>query len=304
MQQSGGEDKGRIGAEDYVKLLEREPNSLRFAEYADRLRGAKQLQEAAALCEQGLARHPGYATGHVVMAEIRLDSGDLERVEAELHEALRLDPFHPRAHAALGTLLLNRGETDRAVAEFETALLYSPGLHEAKTKLAEIRGKAAEEPHPLSPPRPTTSLGVNARRGGGEPENGRKPGERPTWLTTENADDLISLIWRCTGVDNAHIVDKLGDVIASSRADSAGGERAKAAVGLTEGSRGLASRLGAGRVRSALVRGKETQMLCVPLGELVLVADLRPGCDADESARQMEAAISEGPEMAEVASHA
>lgn len=284
MRESGGGEDGRATAEEYLRLLAREPNSLRFAEYADRLRCMEKLADAAKLCEHGLARHPTYATGHVVMAEILLDADMPEKAAAELHEALRLDPRHPRAHLALGELLLSRGEMASAVAEFEAALVYSPGLPEAEAGLAQARGKAPEAHHPRPPAAAAT---------------GRKPGERPEWLTADNTGEMIDLLAPCASVGSAAMAGEDGTIMAASPHAAAAMGTAHAEVELVGEARSLVSRLGAGRLRSVLISGGHNRALYVPLGDLVLVAGLRPGSSVDEAAQQVEAAINAGPGVSE-----
>jgi predicted regulator of Ras-like GTPase activity (Roadblock/LC7/MglB family) len=278
--ESGGDEDRRATAEEYLRLLAREPNSLRFAEYADRLRRMEKLADAAALCEYGLARHPGYATGHVVMAEIMLDADMPEKAMAELREALRLDRCHPRAHVALGGLLLSQGEKAKAAAEFEAALLYSPGLPEALAGLAGIKGEAPDQRRTI-PSADTASA--------------RKPGERPEWLSADRTSELIGRLADCSSIGSAAIAGGDGKIVAASSHAAADTDTAHAEVELIGEARSLASRLGAGRLRSVLTSGGHNRALYVPLGDLLLVAGLRPGTNVDDAARQVQAMVSAGP---------
>jgi tetratricopeptide (TPR) repeat protein len=275
---AGDEDRS-AAADDYLRLLAREPNSLRFAEYADRLRQLERLSDAMVVCKHGLVRHPSYATGHVVMAEILLDAGTPEMAAHHLREALQLDPSHPRAHLLLGELLLTQGDKERAAAEFEAALLASPNLVEAQAGLAEARGVAKSASPPAAP---------------GKAASVRAAGQRPEWLTVDRIGDLLDLVAAHPSVDRAHVVDADGRVLASS---TFGGPRrsGEADVGFVNDLRGLASRLAAGRLQSLALCGRQTLTLYLPLGDLVLVAGLRPGADLDEEVSDLGDAISAGP---------
>jgi len=275
----GGDEDRSAAADDCLRLLAREPNSLRFAEYADRLRQLERLSDAMVVCKHGLARHPGYATGHVVMAEIMLDAGTPETAAHHLREALKLDPSHPRAHLMLGKLLLTQGDKGRAAAEFEASLRASPNLVEAQAGLAEARGALTT----TQPPAASNSTA-----------SGRKAGQRPEWLTADRIGDLVDLVAARPSVDRAHAVDADGRVLASS---IFGGPRISggADVGFVNELRGLASRLAAGRLQSLALCGSQTLTLYLPLGDLVLVAGLRPGADLDEEISDLGDAISAGP---------
>ena len=270
---------GREEVDEYHRLLAREPNSLRFAEYADRLRRFGQLEDALAICQRGLARHAAYSTGHVVMGEILIDSGKAKEAEAEWRRALQLDPGHPRAHLRLGELYLSRDETDHAIAAFETALLHSPEFPEARAKLAEAQGPSptlrAGEPKPLR-------------------DRPRTPGERPEWLTADRFGDLVQHVSACPCVATAALVDSSGAPVSGELPEMAGRTRGEAPVSFLVEARALLSRLGAGRLRSALVCSNALSLRCVPLGDLTLLATLRWRSPVGEADDQIEECIASG----------
>jgi predicted regulator of Ras-like GTPase activity (Roadblock/LC7/MglB family) len=232
------------------------------------------------VCKHGLARHPTYATGYVVMAAILIDAGMPEEAAENLRQALRLDPFHPRAHLQLGELLLSRGDSQGAAAEFEAALLCSPGLLEVQARLAEIRGEAPDRRPPMPPGRGPT---------------GRKAGERPEWLAADRTSDLVSLATARPWVASAAVADADGRVVASSTPGRPSAAEAEAVAELVSDGRSLVSRLGAGRLRSVMIGGDHTHTLYLPLGDLVLLAELQPGSDADETLGRLEEAVDAGP---------
>jgi len=270
---------GRDELGECRRLLARDPNSLRFAEYADRLRRFNQLADARAICEGGLARHPSYSTGHVVLGEILSDSGKVEAAEAEWRRALQLDPGHPRAHLRLGELYLSRSETDRAIVAFEAALLHSPEFPEARARLADARG-----------PAPTPHAG-DARP---LQDRVRTPGKRPEWLTADRFDDLVERVAACPSVGTAALTDDMGSRVAGSLPETIGGGAGEAAVSFLAEARALLSRLGAGRLRSALICSDTLSLRCVPLGDLALLAALWPNVSAGEADLQIEEAVAEG----------
>jgi tetratricopeptide (TPR) repeat protein len=245
--------------EEYQRLLVRDPDSLRFAEYADLLRRAGRLDDARTICEHGLNRHPAYSTGHVVMGEILSDAKRPADAENEWHEALRLDPGHPRAHFRLGELHLSRGEQEQAVREIEMALLYSQDFPEARAKLVELRGLGEPAPMPSRDPR---------TRGG------RIPGKRPAWLTEDGFPALLVRASDCPSVEAAGLYDISGALLEGERASADTAAEGEAAATFLSDARVLLSRLGAGRLRSALICGHELNLRCLPLGDVALVVQL------------------------------
>jgi predicted regulator of Ras-like GTPase activity (Roadblock/LC7/MglB family) len=252
-------------ARERRSVLDRDRDSLRFAEAADELRRQGRVSEATSVCARGLSRRPQYATGHVVMGEIFRD-GDLpEKAEQEWAEALRLDPGHPRAHLLLGQLYLARGESARAAAALEAALLSNPACPEARALLAEARGEPAAE------------------KTGGEvetaPEPTWRPGERPAWLTADSLDQLAESVAACRSVESAMLANSDGLPLAGRVSSSVHSEVAAGmAVELMLEARELAACLGAGRLQRALVRGRHRSIRCLALGDYTLIALLDPNC--------------------------
>ena len=280
-------DNGRAEAEECRRLLQRDPDSLRFAELADHLRRAGLTSDATAVCARGLMRHPGYATGHVVMGEIFRDAGMMDKAEREWLEALSLDPGHPRAHLRLGELYQSQGESNRAVAAFEAALLSNPQFAEARSRLAEMRGDFPQE---------------RADPGEAPTDEGRwHPGERPVWLTSSRFEDLVAAVRGCPPVETAALVDSDGLLLAGEMPAPRDPEAAaKTVVQAVARARDLLARLGAGRLRSALIRGKKGSFRCLSLGDLTLITELKPKTSVEPAETEIEEAIAGAREQGEV----
>jgi len=242
-------------AEQYRRRLRRDPGSLLFAEFADHLRRAGDISAATAICARGLLRHPGYATGHVVMGEIFHDGGHPDKAEREWREAIALDPGHPRAHLRLGEMYLARGERELALAAIETALLHNPEAAEAQALLDRARGK---RPQP-------------------EEEAAAAPPRRPDWLTADRFEELVSAVADCASVDGALLANSDGLWLCGSLkagADSEAGSAAAAAL-MQEAQR-VVTALGAGKLRAVSIRGREGGLRCRALSRVTLVAALGP----------------------------
>ncbi|MEJ2568218.1 MAG: tetratricopeptide repeat protein, partial [candidate division WOR-3 bacterium] len=93
--------------------LERDPNSLLFAQYADLLRREGKIEEAIKVAEEGVQKHPEYATGFLVLGRCYnkkgemeravqyIKSGDKESAKRTLKKQLELDPLDREAKKLL-----------------------------------------------------------------------------------------------------------------------------------------------------------------------------------------------------------
>lgn len=70
---------------------QRDPEGLAFAPLADAYRRAGDFRHALELLRDGLDRHPGFLSGHVVAAQLYLEKGLLEEAEIAGRRALELD---------------------------------------------------------------------------------------------------------------------------------------------------------------------------------------------------------------------
>jgi tetratricopeptide (TPR) repeat protein len=278
-------EDARAEAERYRRLLRRDPTSLRFAEYAERLRRAGKVTDATAICARGLMHHPGYATGHAVMGEIFRDAGLMDKAEQEWREALRLDPRHPRAHLCLGELHRSRGDLAQAAASFETAVALNPHSSEARDKLAEL----SESPAPGQTGETASPLHHDDRH--------REPARPP--LSAEECGALVDALCRTAVVEAAALTDAGGTPVAGHASSSGVPDSVlAAAVSLTAAAKNLTSRLGAGRIRGVLLRGSRGGLRCVPVGDLTMIATLDPKTPPGEAAAATDAAIAEEQERA------
>lgn len=130
-----------------------------FAALAEEHRRAGRLDEAVAVCREGLARYPTYVSARVTLGRALLDSGEVPAAIAELEQAVAQAPDNLAAARAL--------ETARASEEAAGPLDSSPAhpsLTEAPapSAMAWLTGEAVvEEPvaeAPSAPPPATVSL--------------------------------------------------------------------------------------------------------------------------------------------------
>ncbi len=95
--------------------LAREPTSQAYAALADAYRRAARAEEAVALCREGLARHPGYATTRLVLAKALLETGDAATARAEIQQFLGGEPDHEPALRIAVQCALRDGDPGEAL---------------------------------------------------------------------------------------------------------------------------------------------------------------------------------------------
>ena len=99
------------------RLLERfeeNPEGRLFAPLADCYRKLGRQDEAYRLCVDGLARHPDYSTGFVILGKIHLDRGELDEARTAFETVLSLDPENLIALESLARLAEEKGEIEAA----------------------------------------------------------------------------------------------------------------------------------------------------------------------------------------------
>ncbi len=137
----------------------RSPGGRFFIPLADLYRRLGRLDEAAALLEEGLARHPGSLSGRVVLALTLQERGERERAGELWRQVLAEDPGHAFAEQRLAELA-EPGETvaEAESAEGETEASPPPAEGTPAAPAAPAAGADAvgrEEPRaPSGPPEP------------------------------------------------------------------------------------------------------------------------------------------------------
>jgi len=81
---------GKIAA--YTEILAADPQSTIFVSLSESYRKMGMLDEAHTVALEGLTHLPDYAPGHVVMARIKCQQGEMMASEASFKRALELDP--------------------------------------------------------------------------------------------------------------------------------------------------------------------------------------------------------------------
>lgn len=124
--------------------LERDPNSLLFAQYADLLRKGGELDKAIEIAEEGVRKHPEYATGFLVLGRCYKEKGGREKAIEKLEAATKLDQQSILALKELCELYMEQEDIENAKRILNHLLELDPLDREAKRSLRQIEEKARE----------------------------------------------------------------------------------------------------------------------------------------------------------------
>jgi predicted regulator of Ras-like GTPase activity (Roadblock/LC7/MglB family) len=133
-----------------------EPGSLAFLELAEALRRRGQLDAAHKVARGGLARYPGLADAHDLMARVLSDQGDLAGAFDGWASALQLDPMRTSALKGIAFLYFRAGETVAALEHLQRALDVDPDDPSIRQAIARL-GQALREGGGRGPAAPTSA---------------------------------------------------------------------------------------------------------------------------------------------------
>lgn len=97
-----------------------------FAHKATLLLKNNQLEDALALCQEGLKRFPYYAEGHFVLARCLQEEHRVDDAITEYEKTLYYSPDHYQALKALADLNFDKGNTEQAHHFLKKAFLFNP----------------------------------------------------------------------------------------------------------------------------------------------------------------------------------
>ncbi len=122
------------------------PKGRNFAPLADAYRKAKQLDEAIALCREGLEHHPDYVSAHIVLGRCLIDKGDDPAAAESLRRVLELDPENIIALRLLSDIALRQQRPAEAVDWLTRLLHIDPMNGEAGELLSLARARMSASP--------------------------------------------------------------------------------------------------------------------------------------------------------------
>jgi predicted negative regulator of RcsB-dependent stress response len=113
------------------------PKSLVFAHLADLYLTIERIDEAIALCIEGLKYHPTYITSNFILGKAYLAKNDSENAESEFKKVLSHDRQYLAAHKLLGDLMAKMGWENKAALHYRDILRIDP-LEESTRELLNM----------------------------------------------------------------------------------------------------------------------------------------------------------------------
>jgi tetratricopeptide (TPR) repeat protein len=126
-----------------------DPSSLAFLDLGEALRRRGQLDAAYKVARGGLARYPGLAEAHDLMARILGDQGDLAGAFDAWAEALRLDPMRIGALKGIAFLYYRAGDAPAALEHLQRAIEIDPEDESIRQAMARVSITPRPAPAPL-----------------------------------------------------------------------------------------------------------------------------------------------------------
>ena len=126
--------------------LREHPESMLFARLADYYLESHRVDEAIHVCEEGIKKHPYYATGHFVLGKSYLAHKMYEQAEKEFKRVLLFDPKFLAAHKMYGDLMKEIGWENTCEMSYKKILQIDPLDEMARTvvETAEAEAEANE----------------------------------------------------------------------------------------------------------------------------------------------------------------
>jgi tetratricopeptide (TPR) repeat protein len=97
------------------RRLEKDPASIAFAQLAEEYRRGGDQEQAATICRDGLARHPGYLSAQVTLGRALMELGRYDEARRELEAVLKVAPDNLAAIRALAVIHQFRRHTPAPV---------------------------------------------------------------------------------------------------------------------------------------------------------------------------------------------
>ncbi len=133
--------------------------SMSFARLADGLRREKKIDEAIALCKQGIAQFPHYLSGYLILAKCLIETDKPDEAKLQLESALKIDPKCLYALKALGDILVTLQWQNAGADLYAKVLQIDPWDNQVQSLYARYAKVTAATPaavefKPIAPLRP------------------------------------------------------------------------------------------------------------------------------------------------------
>ncbi len=168
------------------KRIAENPDSMLFARLADCYLKTERIDDAIRVCEEGIKKHPYYATGHFVLGKSYLASKMFEQAEKEFKRVLLFDSKFLAAHKMYGDLMREIGWENTCEMSYKKILKIDPLDESARREVERASRKTQVSPEPAAAEHPGTA-----------PQTSTEPGQagvRETPDEVKISDETLSPI--------------------------------------------------------------------------------------------------------------
>ncbi|MGC8762542.1 MAG: tetratricopeptide repeat protein [Acidobacteriota bacterium] len=118
--------------------VRRDPRMRRFHELAREYQRLGRMDEAAALCEKGLALNPNQWQARNLLAQIYLAKGRFDEARVQVEKVLLALPDNVPANHLAADLYYAMGDRERALRHYKVVDLFDPGRTNVAERLKEL----------------------------------------------------------------------------------------------------------------------------------------------------------------------
>ncbi|MCB0418424.1 MAG: tetratricopeptide repeat protein [Bdellovibrionales bacterium] len=111
---------------EYLRRYKEDPKSRVFAPLAEAYRRMGKVEEAIAICREGLTHHPEFTGGRVALAKCYMDKKQFSEAKLELEKIIDQVPENLLAQRLLGDTYQALDDSESALHCYKMALLLSP----------------------------------------------------------------------------------------------------------------------------------------------------------------------------------
>lgn len=131
---------------EYLRRYKEDPKSRVFAPLAEAYRRIGKVDEAIAICLEGLQHHPEFTGGRVALAKCYLEKRRFQEARLELERVIEQAPENLLAQRLLGDTCLQLEDREAALHAYKMALLLSPSDVALAQKVRALETHAATIP--------------------------------------------------------------------------------------------------------------------------------------------------------------
>ena len=122
----------------YQEIYTQDPESKIFAVLADAYRQRKYLEQAYSIASKGVASHPRFPAGHLILARILMSQNQYSTAIKHFKRTTELAPDNLMAHRLLGECYLQLRRTEDAIRTYRMVLCLNPLDHYSKNMLKKL----------------------------------------------------------------------------------------------------------------------------------------------------------------------